>query len=215
MNIKVPRAFGCHAKGGRLYCACSDGIIRVFSTETLQHLLSLSKPPPLGSTNLLAGNGRIKISQNKTTKFADVIACTIDHLNNRAIALYSDHMLFIWDVGALKSVTVLRSMYSHSGPIHDIQVVSNKHQIGLNTKAMSLPRCENEDSLTKFVTCSSDRTIRFWNYIDSSVPNQKHQEIYQCLAKNAYCKDMSHMIFITSDLRENAESASDPENTAT
>ena len=120
MNIKVPRAFSCHAQGGRLYCACSDGIIRVFSTDTLQHLLSLSKPPPLGSTNLLAGNGRIKIQQNKTTKFADVIACTIDHLNNRAIALYSDHMLFIWDVGALKSVTVLRSMYSHSGPIHDI-----------------------------------------------------------------------------------------------
>ena len=26
---------------------------------------------------------------------------------------------------------------------------------------------------------------------------------------------MSHMIFITSDLRENAESASDPDNTAT
>ena len=61
MNIKVPRAFSCSAQEGRLYCACSDGIIRIFDTESLQHLLSLSKPPPLGSTNLLAGNGRIKI----------------------------------------------------------------------------------------------------------------------------------------------------------
>ena len=120
MNIKVPRAFSCSAQEGRLYCSCSDGIIRIFATESLQHLLSLSKPPPLGSTNLLAGNGRIKIQQNKATKFADVIACAIDHLNNRAIALYSDRMMFVWDVAELKSVTVLRSMYSHSGPIHDI-----------------------------------------------------------------------------------------------
>ena len=92
----------------------------IFATDTLQHLLSLSKPPPLGSTNLLAGNGRIKITQNKATKFADVVACAIDNVNNRAIALYSDRMMFVWDVAELKAVTVLRSMYSHSGPIHDI-----------------------------------------------------------------------------------------------
>jgi len=49
-----------------------------------------------------------------------VIACAIDDLNNRAVALYSDRMMFVWDVAELKSVTVLRSMYSHSGPIHDI-----------------------------------------------------------------------------------------------
>ena len=120
MNIKVPRAFGCSAQEGRLYCACSDGIIRIFDTDSLAHLLSLSKPPPLGSTNLMAGNGKIKIQQSKTTKFADVVACAIDTLNNRAVALYSDRMMFVWDVAELKQVTVLRSMYSHSGPIHDI-----------------------------------------------------------------------------------------------
>lgn len=100
-------------------------------------------------------------------------------------------MMFVWDVAELKSVTVLRSMYSHSGPIHDIQAVPNQHQIGLNQKTISKPRTENEESLTKFVTCSSDRTIRFWNFIDPTVGSAKYQEIYQCLAKNAYCKDMS------------------------
>lgn len=120
-----------------------------------------------------------------------MVACAVDTVNNRAVALYSDRMMFVWDVSDLKSVTVLRSMYSHSGPIHDIQVVDNKVQVGLNQKPASRLRCENEDNLTKFVTCSSDRTIRFWNFIDSSVTQQKYQEIYQCLAKNAYCKDMS------------------------
>ena len=69
--------------------------------------------------------------------------------------------------------------------------------------------------MTKFVTCSSDRTIRFWNFIDPSVPSQKYQEIYQCLAKNAYCKDMSQMIFITSALRESRESQVDESAMAT
>ena len=90
----------------------------------------------------------------------------MDTVNKRAVALYSDRMMFVWDVAELKTVTVLRSMYSHSGPIHDIQVVDNMHKLGLNEKPTSHPRCESEDNLTKFVTCSSDRTIRFWNFID-------------------------------------------------
>ena len=120
MNIKVPRAFGCQSLGGQLFCACSDGIIRVFATDNLQHLVSLSKPPPLGSTNIMAGNSKIKIAQNNQTKFADVIAVALDNLNMRAVALYSDKMMFVWDVKSLKAVTVNRSFYSHCGPIHDI-----------------------------------------------------------------------------------------------
>lgn len=114
-------------------------------------------------------------------------------------------MMFVWDVAELKSVTVLRSMYSHSGPIHDIKLVPNQFPIGLNQKSTSLMRCQDEESLTKFVTCSSDRTIRFWNTIDPSIKPGKYQEIYQCLAKNAYSKDMSHLIFVTSALRESQE----------
>ena len=196
MNIKVPRAFGCQSQEGRLFCACSDGIIRVFSTDNLQHLVTLSKPPPLGSTNLMAGNSKIKIAQNKETKFADVIAVSIDNLNMRAVALYSDKMMFVWDVKSLKAVTVNRSFYSHCGPIHDIQVVPNEFEMGYNQKPGSKTRCENEENLTKFVTCSSDRTIRFWHLVDSSLTRQKEQEITQYLARNAYCKDMSKMVFV-------------------
>ena len=196
MNIKVPRAFGCQSQEGRLFCACSDGIIRVFATDNLQHLVSLSKPPPLGSTNIMAGNSKIKIAQNKETKFADVIAVAIDNLNMRAVALYSDKMMFVWDVKSLKAVTVNRSFYSHCGPIHDIQTVPNEFEMGLNQKAGAKQRCEEEDNLTKFVTCSSDRTIRFWHLVDPSLSHQKQSEITQCLARNAYCKDMSKMIFV-------------------
>lgn len=134
-----------------------------------------------------------------------MVALAVDTVNKRSVALYSDRMMFVWDVAELKQVTVLRSMYSHSGPIHDVQLVENIHPLGLNNKPTSRLRCESEDNLTKFVTCSSDRTIRFWNFVDSTVPSQKYQEIYQCLAKNAYCKDMSQMMFIVSSIRESCE----------
>lgn len=30
MNIKVERAFGCQVSDGKLFCACSEGVIRIF-----------------------------------------------------------------------------------------------------------------------------------------------------------------------------------------
>lgn len=59
-----------------------------------------------------------------------------------------------------------------------------------------MEKCQFEENLTKFATCSADRTIRFWHYIESSASGSKQAEITKCLARNAYCKDMSKMIFI-------------------
>lgn len=64
MNIKVKRAFGCTLEDEKLLCACSDGTIRIFNAETLQHMMTMSKPPPLGSRNVKAG-GKIKHDTNK------------------------------------------------------------------------------------------------------------------------------------------------------
>lgn len=130
MNIKVTRAFSLQASNDRLFCACADGIVRVFATETLQHLLTLSKPPPLGSTNIKSGISKIKIPQGKESKFADVVACYIDEQNQRAVTLYSDRMMFIWDIKKFDQITVYRTFMSHSGPIHEIQVVPNNTMIG-------------------------------------------------------------------------------------
>jgi mitogen-activated protein kinase binding protein 1 len=69
----------------------------------------------------------------------------------------------------------------------------------------SMEKCQDELNLTKFVTCSSDRTIRFWHHIESSIAASKQSEITKCLSRNAYCKDMSRMIFI---LRNNDPSTS-------
>ena len=74
MNIKVDRAFSISISQGRLFCSCGDGLLRIFDAQTLSHRLTLSKPPPLGTTNILAGVSRIKIPQNEESLFGDILA---------------------------------------------------------------------------------------------------------------------------------------------
>ena len=58
---------------------------------------------------------------------------------------------------------------------------------------------EDMISVTKFATCSGDRTIRFWTFID---PEADVSRISKALVKNAYCKDMSRMIYVSSETRD-------------
>jgi len=63
MNIKVERAFslGLDFSSGILYCACSEGVIRVFDSKSLKHLNTFHKPPPLGQVNFEAGIKKITV----------------------------------------------------------------------------------------------------------------------------------------------------------
>jgi len=103
-----------------MFCACADGVLRVFKTDTLQHIVTMARPPPLGETNILVGVSKIKIPTSNESKFADVISCNIDQVNNRVIAVYSDRMMFIWDIKKFDQMNVYRTFLSHRGPIHDI-----------------------------------------------------------------------------------------------
>lgn len=51
MNIKVDRALACSLGGDLLFCACAEATVRIFKTRTLEHLLTIKKPPPLGYAN--------------------------------------------------------------------------------------------------------------------------------------------------------------------
>jgi WD40 repeat protein len=138
MNIRVDRAFGCQVSQGRLFCACSDGVLRVFKTENLQHIVTMAKPPPLGQTNILVGVSKIKIPTSEESRFADIVCCIVDETFNRIVALYSDRMMFIWDIKQFDSLNVYRTFLSHRGPIHDIQLIPNSLPVGIGAKPNAL-----------------------------------------------------------------------------
>lgn len=120
MNIKVDKAISATMTNDYLFCGCSDGVVRVFGTKSLEHILTLPKPPPLGQANIESGVKKIRIPATKDSKFADIIALVVDEVNSRIVVLYSDRMIFIWDIKQLDKISVYRTGLSHSGPIHDI-----------------------------------------------------------------------------------------------
>ena len=120
MTIKVDRAFSCQISEGRLFCACADGVLRVFKSDTLSHIVTMARPPPLGQTNILVGVSKIKIPTDDTSRFADIMCCLVDEVNKRVVALYSDRMMFIWNISKFDHINVYRTFLSHLGPIHDI-----------------------------------------------------------------------------------------------
>jgi WD40 repeat protein len=158
MNIKVDKAFSCTIAKDYLLCACTEGTIRCFDPNTLEHIITLPKPPPLGNANVEAGVKKIRIPANKESRFADTIAVSMDDQKKKIVALYSDRMLFIWDVKKLDKIGVYRTFLNHCGPIYDVEV---------------LP--ESTKEITKFATASLDKTVRLWNFYDYNNPGKvKH-----------------------------------------
>lgn len=120
MDIKVEKALSCTLTNQHLFCGCSDGVIRVFNSQTLEHKVTLPKPPPLGSANIEAGVKKIRIPATKESKFADLLCVIVDEQHSRVVALYSDRMIFMWDIKNFEKISVYRTFLSHCGPIHDI-----------------------------------------------------------------------------------------------
>ena len=80
MSIKVERALSCAVGGSFLYCACTEGIVRIFNTKTLEFIMTIPKPPPLGQANVDAGK-KIRIPTSKEAKFADAVGVQVDERN--------------------------------------------------------------------------------------------------------------------------------------
>lgn len=65
---------------------------------------------------------------------------------------------------------------------------------------------QEQAGLTRFVTCSSDRTVRFWHFADTqSMSAASKTRIQKGLYRNAYSKDMSRIIFVKNQDQATAQ----------
>jgi len=171
MDLKSDKGFACDVGAKCLVCACSDGVIRLFESTSLQHITTLSKPPPLGAANVLEGGIPVKVERKV---FADTIAVKLDESNGVIVAAYSDRTYIIWDIKNLPKVVIKRSHIPHSAPINDIQIMPS-----------------STENVIRFATCSSDFTIRFWHVANGLMPIEE--------PKNMYCKDLYQMLYTNPD----------------
>jgi mitogen-activated protein kinase binding protein 1 len=173
MDLHAGDGFVLNTQGKYLLCGCSDGIIRCFDSETLEHIVTLPRPPPLGHANISPDKKRTVIPSEPNSSFADTVGLVLFDNNTKLYALYSDRTAFTWDISKPDNIIVYRASLHHSGSINQIQI---------------LPTSTLE--VTKFVTASTDKTIRFWHLCHSD-PKRLDTEII----KNVYSKEMSRIIY--------------------
>ena len=178
MDIQVKAGFSLTASGSMVVCGCDEGVIRFFDANTLEHIRTLTRPPPLGEANVTIEKQGLAIQTDSNATFADAISVKLFENNTRLFSLYSDKTVFIWDLTKLDRVVVSRSFLNHSAGINDIQI---------------LPTSSLE--LTKFATASSDKTIRFWNLFHTDPRKLEHLVI-----KNVYSRDLSRIIYVSKNV---------------
>ncbi len=101
----------------------------------------------------------MNISVTNEEKFADVVAVLYCESAQKLITLYSDKTFFIWEldkVERMDKIHVIRHDIYHAGSIYDMDLLHGK------------------DNILKIVTCSDDRSIRYWNLkMEEFIPNSK------------------------------------------
>jgi WD40 repeat protein len=145
MHLKSDKGLAICVFDQTLVCGCSDGVVRVFKADTLDYVITLHRPPPLGKANIDSSSKKINISVTHDEKFADVISLVYNYNAEKLVALYSDKTFFIWDLKKSEKLYVYRFSTYHSGTINcmDIQTTA--------------------DDVLRIATCSDDRTVKFWN----------------------------------------------------
>jgi hypothetical protein len=82
MNLaeQVRQAYALTTSDAYIACACSDGVVRIFSQGSLEYSATLPRPAPYGYHGLTDANvGAYLAVGNRVTagiKFPDAVACT-------------------------------------------------------------------------------------------------------------------------------------------
>ncbi|MCO5612306.1 hypothetical protein L7F22_066571 [Adiantum nelumboides] len=162
VNLKVQQGNSLCLSGSSIACACSNGVVRIFTTETLTYVATLPRPAPLGFHDLTDANtcGYLAGHNVNGISYPDAVACCFA-TPAKLVVIYGDHSLFIWDVENFSTIHRCQSYLSHSECIWDIislpdqvyQDNDTRHECG-STRGF--------EGQSKFATCSSDGSIRLW-----------------------------------------------------
>ena len=148
MHLKSSKGIVLSHYDSNIVCGCSDGVVRIFDSVELKHLLTLQRPPPLGKANIDSSNKKININTFQDEVFSDVIALEYNTFYDKLICLYSDKTYFVWDV---KEVNSKASVYKfNTYPCGGI----NKFDLKVDYK----------EGFVKLIICCDNYSMQYWNF---------------------------------------------------
>ena len=178
VHLKAKKGITLTLWDNMIGCGLSDGLYRVFNADNLSHIITLQRPPPLGTLNSDYNNkkGNISIPDGSKPIFADVMATSYNNYYKKLIVIYSDKTFFVWDINDLKKCFIYRYNIFQNG--------------GINAMDYSVSK---KDNLIKIATCSDDDMVIYWNFkldefINNPLSSQKNQHIF-------YSKYIRHIFY--------------------
>jgi WD40 repeat protein len=177
VHLKTEKGISMCIYDQMLVCGCGDGIIRIFKAESLEHVVTLHRPPPLGRANIDANIKKINISVTQDEKFADVVTLNYNNFHEKLLSIYSDKTFFVWDLKKSDKIYVDRYNAFHSGSINNMDIQ------------------ETKDNILRVVTCSDDKTVKFWNFKMEDFPGGLKSDQLSQVSGNPLPRKISHIAY--------------------
>ncbi|CAF89697.1 unnamed protein product, partial [Tetraodon nigroviridis] len=99
VELRVSQATCLSLTEDLIFCGCSDGTVRAFSAVDLHFRCTLPRPHSLGTDVGLVDASQL-FSSKPGSRFPDTVALTYDPASGWLSCIYSDHSVYVWDVGA-------------------------------------------------------------------------------------------------------------------
>ncbi|OAQ35257.1 WD40 repeat-like protein [Linnemannia elongata AG-77] len=197
IDLHVRGAYSINLEERCVICACTDGFIRLFEPETLQYIVTLPKPSPVGTFGIET-HQEPQEEQAQHEIIADVLASQFDASSSSLICIYSDRSIIVWNLTDYKNAVVSTSHHFHSDCVWGVEMVP---ELATGEQGGNLFPPET------FATYSADGSIIFWSLNDNvstlpplSDPNRlstsdtiadpplAHKEIVRVLYADEHCR---------------------------
>ncbi|RHY27695.1 hypothetical protein DYB32_006607 [Aphanomyces invadans] len=186
VSLEASRGFALSVAGGIVAVAGAASTIRIFDPVTLEYKQTLPFPPSYGHMNDPNQFLSTFLTPPHPNEYAAAVAVRVVGTTH-IVAVYADHTLVVFERPTGK---VLRTFFFHHGPVTDVQVVGQV--VGLDApNRVQVSRASAAPEGT-FVTCSEDKTVRFWN-LDRHRKQPKPTAWF-----NPYCPELLHAVYASA-----------------